>query len=625
MPTRTPVERGTVRARVAPVASPVDTYVHDNAGYGLSQLADALRTVAPEVSKYSDVKAQQQSETQKAAGEQKARELFDQGKTFRDAIKNGDIAPHESPWFQLGAKEQFGRITAGKLSSDLQDAVQKDPTLQTSTEVSDYDKFATDFKKQWVEKNIGTDNRDLNFEHGFGSLFDQLSKDSRSHFVTSAGERLVQQTGDRQYQEVFQTVDHELSMHTNPSAIADAINLTNDRAIAMGMNPRTANIATVKALGDIVTRDGDVSLFEMLKKVKTGSGNLYSTQWAQEEIQKTTEKVYIDTQRKHVADEQQQTEARETATRTMTGDLVNKMLSSDNPSRLDLRGDFQALAKINPTAAESMIRFQAAASTAHFASDETSVTASQADIFGVKDKTSTEYVTTDTLVGQLNAGEINRDDFVSLNAQVQRRDQEEERAKKDANKKKNAFNDPLYRRGLSTLAGLIGEGKTDWSSEIKERIKSAQAEYNNYYLDWLDSPAGQNATPSDRNKFITDLIDQTATSWRTADAQSSANDVGKKSDLRTPAQKAWARSLVVRIHSEIDAGQLSQSTKEYLRANNVTHEQLPQWLEAQDKYLTGSPYDLDSFLSGKPKPSLPKPKAPLKPVKAASDAATTKH
>jgi hypothetical protein len=622
MANRTPVDRGEIRARVTPVASPVDTYVHDEAGHGLSQLADALTSVAPEVAKFSDVKAQQQTESQKAAGEQRARELFESGKTYRDAIKNGDIAPHESPWFILGAKEQFGRVMAGKMESDLADAVKQNGQLQESTDVADFDKFSADFRKDWLEKNVGADNRDLNFERSFGSLSDNLMKDSRSAFVNAAGQRLVQKSSENVYAEGFSMLKHEYEMKTDHTAIAQGFQLVLARAHAMGLNDRASNIAVVQAIGDMVQKTGDVTLFDLLDKIQAGDKTLADRPWAQEEIQKTTDKVWTDTQRHHNAETQQQEEARTTASRTMVGNLIATMVNSDNASALDLRKDIAALAHIDPQAAETMTRFQAAATSAHFQSDENTVTAQQAHIFTVTDTASSEYVTTNSLASLLIGGALNKDDFQNLNAQVQRRDAEAERAKKEADKKKNAYADPRFKAALGTLArpGFLTSGSSYDKTDTQERVKSAQAEFGNDFLTWLDSPAGQSATPLQRNQFLTELLDQVAGNWRTDEASTDAKGVGKVQDLRTPGQKARARALVNRIESETAHGPLSQEMKDYLRNNNVSAAELPEWLRKQKAYLGDQPYDIDAYLTGKPQPSLPKkPKALERPAPAASD------
>jgi hypothetical protein len=299
--------------------------------------------------------------------------------------------------------------------------VEADPKLQESTNPADFDKFTGDFRKQWLSQNVGDENRDLNFERGFGAMSDAYSEDSRRQFVAQAGQRLVKQVGDNHYQEVFQMLDHETHMNATPDAMAEALNLLNDRAIATGMNPRSANVAMVQALGDLVQRDHNTQLFDVLKKVKTGSGNLYSTAFAQDTIQKVTDYVSVKEQQQHVEAQERAKEQREEATRAAVGDITSAWINSDNPSKLDFTPQIAQLAKIDPSAAESLIRFQSTVSGAKFESNPQTVNSTLAGIFSAP-AGSPEYVSTKTLVGLLNAKEINQQDFAFLRSQIDNRD-----------------------------------------------------------------------------------------------------------------------------------------------------------------------------------------------------------
>jgi hypothetical protein len=92
--------------------------------------------------------------------------------------------------------------------------------------------------------------------------------------------------------------------------------------------------------------------------------------------------------------------------------MIDKIVNSSNPTRLDLKGDLATLGKLDRSAAAEMLHFQQSMTNNTFQSDETIVTSTNADIFGVDDKTSSEYVTTKSLVNLSRAGVINRDDFV---------------------------------------------------------------------------------------------------------------------------------------------------------------------------------------------------------------------
>jgi hypothetical protein len=556
--------------RIRPAASPVDTYVRPNQNSGLSQLAESLKGIAPEVAKYSDVEAARQSESQKEAGARKARELFDSGTSYKDAIKKGLISPQESPWFQLGAKEQYGRVAAGKFSTDLTAAVAQDPTLQDSTDVAQYDKFAQNFKQQWTADNIGEENRGLNFEHGFGSMAEQYGADERSHFVAQAGERLVKSAGDNTYQEVSTLYDHETGMHTDPKAIAQGINLVQDRMLAMGLNPHVVNAATVKAIGDIVMRDGDVSAFDILKTIKGGSGDLYHTGAAQAEIQKVTAAVYENQQRHAVADRETQDAARKDAIRTQTSGIALQLLNSANPSRENIDAAIKSLAVLDPKEADNMKRFRDNVVGDKFNNDTNSMQGTLADIF-TKTEGQAGFVDVHTLVGMVNAHQINAQGFSYLKGELDKRDEEARRVANDP-REHNVYTDPQFTHSMTGLRTLIGnEFDPNRTPETAQRIDGASAEFGTHWLEYMAGP-GKTSTPLEKNKFLTETQQIVADKWRPTDTQAAVKGAQPPIpaiDIRSPAVRDQVKNMAHLVAAQEASGTYSPGVTIFLRQNKL--------------------------------------------------------
>lgn len=589
MANRQPVDRGRLRARITPIATPVDTFVQQKGSTGLSQLAESLRDLAPAVSQFSDVQAKRQSKRDQEAGAKAAREFFESGKSAREAIKAGLIRPDESSWFQLGAKEQMGRVSAGRFSTDLQNAIENDPKMQESTNVGDFDKFLGEFRKSWLKENVGDENRDLHFERGFGAMSDAYTEDSRRQFVAQAGNRLVKQVGDNHYQEVFQMLDHEVSMNTKPEAIAEALNLLNDRSIATGMNPRSANLAMVQALGDLVQRDGNTELFDVLKKVRTGSGNLYSTAFAQDTIQRVTDYAAVKKQQQHTADRERVTEQRAEASRATVGEITSAWIASDNPAKLDFTPQIAALAKIDPPAAESLIRFQATVSGAKFESNPQVVNHTLASIFSASSR-SPEYVTSRTLVGLLNAKEINQQDFAFLRSQIDSRD-DNARQMQDRNTRisaeKSPYTDPQFRDALKDVRSLF-VSEYDGDPQKNQRASSAQAEFIQRYLDW-NQGTGKGADYKAKNEFLTWLKTQVAPDFQTREQR---NEAGKVPKPKVPGEPAhdWDTRVygTAEQFNQVDTelrspDGLSAQSIAMLQKSNIKPNEMVQFIEAQRK------------------------------------------
>jgi hypothetical protein len=580
MATRTPVDRGLGRARLTPVAAPVDTYERNSGPSGLSQLAESLRTVAPEVSRFSDVLAQQDKESQTAAGEQKARELFESGVTYRDAIKKGLISPQDSPWFQAGAKEQFGRVTAGHFATDLQDAVQKDEGLQNSVDVADYDKFVSDFRSNWMEQNVGTENRGLNFEHGFGSMADGYANNSRSQFIAQAGARLIKNVGDNTYQEHFQMLDYETTNNTDPKAIAAAMNLINDRVIST--NPRmakTANIASVQALGDIVMKTGNLKLFDILKDVKGGSGSLYSMRWAQEEIQKVTATVSVNQQRAASAAREAETQAREDGARQLETEIVSTWIASPNPSMINVDTKLQALAKLDPMKLQAMYSFHQAVTGAKFESDPAHTDSLTSRIWTY---TSGQegYVDTSTLVNAMNHRDINLQAFTYLKDMVDKRDAELKAAESGKEtKEKNIYTDPRFRDAFSALRSRF---VSQYDSDPKKNILAdrAQSELIQSWLEWANGE-GKGAGYEQKNKFLTGETERITQKFGITGGVKSAAESLPATDLRDAKQMQFDSTIIDVLEEQLRAGQFSPGIKQMLANNNLTIKDVPAFIKAQ--------------------------------------------
>ena len=154
---RVQVQRDLGRERLRPVAAPVDTFAQPTEGFGLSQLAEGLKDFAPALAQFSDVQAKKKAVKDKQEGEDKARELYESGVSYREAIKSGKITADKSPWFQLGAREQYGHIMAGRFKSDLAQAIGEDEAMQSETDPAKFDTFVKKFREGWVQGNLGDD------------------------------------------------------------------------------------------------------------------------------------------------------------------------------------------------------------------------------------------------------------------------------------------------------------------------------------------------------------------------------------------------------------------------------------------------------------------------------------
>lgn len=280
---RLQVESGLDPVAVRPAARPVDAYTQTNEGLELAQLAQGLTQYAPSLSRFAGVLNVRDAEKQQAKGAQAARKLEEERVTYKEAVAKGIIRPSENPWFLLGAKQQFGRASAGQYARALRDAVAQDPAMQESDDPTDFGRFEADFRKQWMSENVG-EKRDLNFEKGF-AIVDGLTSNEESRFANAALSRIEKRAGERLGVIVGQILDEQYK--DNPMEAALLVQV--EMEAYLSDNPKAGRIANKVAINAIadwaranyksVQRE-DVE--GLLRGIKAGTGALFGTSEAKQ-------------------------------------------------------------------------------------------------------------------------------------------------------------------------------------------------------------------------------------------------------------------------------------------------------------------------------------------------------
>src|ERR1051325_3444751 len=280
---RLQVDSGISAPALKPAASPVETFVQPNAGKQVEQLAQGLAMRVLSLVHLSDVLSQRKSEADFSAGQQKARELAQNAKDFKEAIRQGKITPNQSPWFMAGLREQFGRLAADRMNFEMLSAAAQDDTLQSSVNPADFDSFVQKFTQQWQHDNLNEGDRDLHFEQGFGSKADAYVADAQREFAAQLAGRVVKFAGDGHFSEVINNVMTEWGRHTSPEQIGAGITDLNDAAIARGMSGDLVNQMTVDAVIAVAKRTNDSSLLGLLDHIRSGKQDSKGNRGGREE------------------------------------------------------------------------------------------------------------------------------------------------------------------------------------------------------------------------------------------------------------------------------------------------------------------------------------------------------
>lgn len=349
---RIQVKSGLDPQRLRPTATPVDTFITPSAENGLAQLAQGLSAFEPSLAKFTAVQGERSQQENLAKGEALARELDAQRLTFREAVKQGKIDPHENPWFVQGAKIQMGRAAAGRYGSDLMEQIVTDPELQETGDLAAFDEKVSKFREQWLEANAG-DARDGAFDKGFGAIADGYMLDARRSFAAAAGARMEKRAGESLQVIIGQALVEGARSGDMQTAVAI---INGETADFLKDNPRAGRIANIRAVAAVedwarlnykdVTQE---SLTALLEQINAGPGNkLFGTSEAKQMVARVSNDAIQMRQRDNQVANAKQAKERVEAERTVFGSLSEAFLTASDPSAVDIAPFLKAIAAVDP-------------------------------------------------------------------------------------------------------------------------------------------------------------------------------------------------------------------------------------------------------------------------------------
>lgn len=265
-----------------PTASPLGRprLAPDSSARNLRQLAQGLGRFSSTLASLTDESIRRKGEEDREAGIQRARELQQEGLTFKEAVAKGLISPADSPWFRTGAEEFFGRNAASRYNDDLHNALRESGLTESSTDTADFDEFERNFREDWIEENVGEANRGVAFESAFGRTVDANTTNTRSAFNAAVGRNLVRDTGEAVHQSVVTTALDAHAGDMNPEAPANLIRMDIERARAMGVSNEIANKKAAQGIVNAYLDTGDEDLLDIMDHIQMGSGPMGNTSWA---------------------------------------------------------------------------------------------------------------------------------------------------------------------------------------------------------------------------------------------------------------------------------------------------------------------------------------------------------
>ena len=278
-----------------PVAQPVDTFVKSyadpSAGSELTQLAQALEGLQPQLNQYFDKKREEATEAELAEG----RKAYETNKLqWQEYLKQHPEHRGFSPHFQKGYRGMYLREQARKYVAELNDAYNKGATIdidgkqvdvRTIEDASGFENWKASFTRDWYSTHL-SDIAPTEFNESFLPIAEEGGAS-----LTSSHVRQRAAAYDAAYQDKFsnEIMEYATGLTDLPEfdtaegrlqslqQIGTFITEKTNTAITEGLLPQEANNlavdAIIKAAGAVGGEEG-MQLLESLQHAKAGTGVL---------------------------------------------------------------------------------------------------------------------------------------------------------------------------------------------------------------------------------------------------------------------------------------------------------------------------------------------------------------
>jgi uncharacterized protein YcbK (DUF882 family) len=482
-----------------PVASPTNSFEHTTSGQQLDQLARGLATLSPAVARYSDTLAEQKANNDFAEGQRKAKELADSAKEFKDAIRKGQITPDKSPWFMAGLREQFGRLAADRMNQALVVAVANDEQLQSTTNVADYDAFASKFLGDWQDQNVDPKDRDGQFDKGFGSKAEAYIADSGRQFASQLAGRVVKHAGNAHFSEVMNEVINERGRHVTNETIGASISALNDAAIARGVGGQLVNDMTVEAITAAAKRMNDPTILEIADHVmsgpagKGGRTSLSTTRTGSAAIEEAENQIASENQARINREYQATQQERDKNVDTILGAAVTALEGTDNPHAVDLKTFREQMTKVSPEKVNLLYQLQDAWSDRTLVDDPLQVASAFRRIY--TPNAGESYTTMEEAAAMVANRQMGKDSYRAIVNEMQQR---------EANGGKSPFeHDPLFKGAQRQVRAMFTSEFGFEGPQKRQLAEEAVDEFSMRYIRWRSGP-GKDASEAEARTFIHD-------------------------------------------------------------------------------------------------------------------------
>jgi hypothetical protein len=407
------------------------------------------------------------------------------------AIKAGTLDPGGSPWFRRHYHETIGRLAASTYGSDLA-AAMNDPNgpLASSTEPGDFDSFAANFRKSWLEQNVGEAGGD--FSAGFNPAVVGYDTNHRNTFVSQASSRLQGKAIEALYadhqRELGSLLSSSIPRDQVISTWADWIKTRNQQQYFL--NPKSGrqiSETTIEAVFDAARVHQDTRILDVLDRIDSAvpGAVLSETQAVKSKIQDVRNQINSDIKKDDAAAELERKQQRRSTEDAAVDGLWAALDASTDPDSVDVQPFADLLTGISPKYKDRLYAIK----DRYKQRDEAELAAQAGPLF---ERAFRGTLTNEEVADAFTVGQIGKDTAKELRAQI--------KANKAGQGAKGLVEDTNFKRAISALDGLYPNNMGPYFTPVT----AAQSTIAKWQLerDWIRYRMGKGRDSGEEERTI---------------------------------------------------------------------------------------------------------------------------
>lgn len=499
------------RVSIRPAASPVSRYTapvqptHRVGPSKASQVAEALSGFFPELNEF--VEHELDRRDQEAI--QQAIELRSKNAVqWKEAVNKGIVPLHSNPWFEKQWKTMDGSVLADEYNKDLLIALSSGP-LANSTSQEESDKLLDAFKQNWRNEHVSDPDRD--FIAGFDRKATAYEVQARNHQAAVVGNNMVAAAGEAFSQNMQGILDEVNTRGLSVGAVADAINDEKEKALFVGMDPKDVNALILEGVATEARSRLDISLFDVLGEIRTGTGTLGGTTNARKLREQVTNQIYSELRQRDDYEYTKDVRKRAEIVRTANAAIGARLI--------------QDLQRGQPTTIESvqteLDAIIAQGEVSHAQSLVSAIIKTQKEPDRPENELVKNKLYIDTYAGReinfsrltrhFEAQDINLPTYVNL-MEEQLQTQHYNKSQEDSDDSKRDTLDPAFRESLSSLGRIAGGDLALNDFALQVSRAQAEAQFRRGARQWL--AAHPEATEIEKIEASTKLLNSLVEQFR---------------------------------------------------------------------------------------------------------------